>query len=196
MEAFYRQKGVRMSRLCYIESRLVITGLLCFREIAGVTIRQMTSLMFIRWFPIVVVQSLSCVLLFMIPWTATCQASLSFIVSRNLLKLMSIESVMLSNHLILCHPLLLLPSILPSIRVFFNELVLRIRWPKYSASSSIHPMNIQAWFPRGLTGLISLMSKGLSRVFSSTVIRNHQFCGTQPSLWTNFHIYIWLLEKP
>ena len=103
MEAFYRQKGVRMSRLCYTESRLVITGLLCFREIAGVTIRQMTSLMFIRWFPIVVVQSLSCVLLFMIPWTATCQASLSFIVSRNLLKLMSIESVMLSNHLILCH---------------------------------------------------------------------------------------------
>ena len=63
------------------------------------------------------------------------------------------------------------------------------------ASTSALPVNIQHWFPLGLTGLISLMSKGLSRVFSSTVIRNHQFCGTQPSLWTNFHIHIWLLEK-
>ena len=130
MEDFHRQKGGSMSRLCYTKSRLVITGLLCSREIAGVTIRQMTSL-FIRWFAIVVVQSLSCVLLFMIPWTAACQASLSFIVSQNLLKLISIELVMLSNHLILCHPLLLLPSIFPNIRVFFNESVVCIRWPKY-----------------------------------------------------------------
>ena len=196
MEGFHRQKGGSMSGLCYTKSRLVITGLLCSREIAGVTIRQMTSLIFIRWFAIVVVQSLSCVLLFMIPWTAACQASLSFTVSQNLLKLMSIESVMLSNHLILCHPLLLLPSIFPNIRVFFNELVLCIKWLKYSGSSSIHPVNIQAWFPRGLTGSISLLSKALWRVFSSTAIWNHQFFGAQPSLWTNFHIYTWLLEKP
>ena len=77
------------------------------------------------------VQSLSCVQLFATPWTGGCQASLSITNSQNLLKLMSIESVMPSNHLILCHPLLLLPSILPSIRIFSNESALRIRWPKY-----------------------------------------------------------------
>ena len=80
---------------------------------------------------VVVVQSLNCVQLFLTPWTAACQASLSFTISQSLLKLMSIESVMPSNHLILSHPLLLLPSIFPSIRVFFNELVLHIRWPYY-----------------------------------------------------------------
>ena len=77
------------------------------------------------------VQSLSHVRLFATPWTAACQASLFITSSRNLLKLMSIESVMPSNYLILCHPLLLLPSIFPSIRVFPIELALRIRWPKY-----------------------------------------------------------------
>ena len=87
-----------------------------------------------------VVQSLSRVRLFATPWTAAHQASLSFTVSWSLLKLMSIESVMPSNHLILCHPLLLLPSIFPSIRVFSNELALCIRWPKYwSFSFSISP---------------------------------------------------------
>ena len=76
------------------------------------------------------------------PWTASCQASLSFTNSRSLLKLMSIELVIPSNHLILCHPLLLLPSILPSLRVFSNESVLHIRWPKYwSFSFSINPSN-------------------------------------------------------
>ena len=79
----------------------------------------------------VVVQSLSCVQLFATPWTAAFQASLSFTISRSLLRLMSIESVMPSNHLILCRLLLLLPSILPSIRVFSNESALHIRWPKY-----------------------------------------------------------------
>ena len=88
------------------------------------------------------VQSLSCVQLFATPWTAACQASLSIINSWSLLKLMSIESVMLSNCLILCHPLLLLPSIIPSIRVFSSESVLRIRWPKHwSFSFSISPSN-------------------------------------------------------
>ena len=88
------------------------------------------------------VQSLSHVRLFMTPCTAACQTSLSITNSRSLLKLMSIESVMLSNHLILCHPLLLLPSIFPSIRVFSNELALCIRWPKYwSFSFNISPSN-------------------------------------------------------
>ena len=88
------------------------------------------------------VQSLSRVQLFATPWTAACQASLSITNSQSLLKLMSIESVMLSNHLILCHTLLLLPSIFPSIRVFSNESVLPIRWPKYwSFSFNISPSN-------------------------------------------------------
>ena len=91
---------------------------------------------------VVIVRSLSCVRLFVTPWTATCQASLSFTISRNLLKLMSVESVMPSNHLILCRPLLLLPSVFPSIRVFSNASVLHIRWPKYwSFSFSISPCN-------------------------------------------------------
>ena len=98
---------------------------------------------------------------------------------------MSIDSVMLSSHLILCHPLPLLPSIFPSIRVFSNELVLHIRWPKYSASASVLSVNIQDWFLLGLTGLISLLPKGPSRVFSSTAIWKHQFFGTQSSLWSN-----------
>ena len=80
---------------------------------------------------VVAVQSLSCVWLFATPWTAACQGSLSFTISQSLLTLMSIESVMPSNHLILCHPLLLLPSIFPSIRVFSSESVLHIGWPKY-----------------------------------------------------------------
>ena len=93
------------------------------------------------------------------PWNAACQASLSITNFQNLLKLMSIESVMPSNHLILCCPLLLPPSIFPSIRVFSDESVLRIRWPKsigVSASASVLPVNIQGWFPLELTGLISL----------------------------------------
>ena len=88
------------------------------------------------------VQSLSCVRLFATPWTAACQASLSFTISWSLLKLMSTESVMPSNCLILCCPLSLLPSIFPSIRVFSNESALRIRWPKYwSFSFSVCPSN-------------------------------------------------------
>ena len=100
-------------------------------------------------------------------------------------KPMSIESVMPSNHLILCCPLLLLPSIFPSIRVFSNESTLRISWPKYwSFSFSISPSNeyIQDWFPLGWTGWISLPSKGLSRVFSNTTVQKPQFFGAQLSL--------------
>ena len=109
------------------------------------------------------------------PWTAAHQASLSITYSQSLLRLMSIESVMPSNHLILCHPLLL-PSIIPSIRVFSNESVLCISWPKDWSFSfklnkwSVFPMNIQDWSPLGWTGWISLQSKGLSRVFSNTTV--------------------------
>ena len=122
----------------------------------------------------------------------------SFTISHSLLKLMSIESVMPSNHLILCRPLLLLPSIFPSIRVFSNESAFHIRWPKYwSFSFNISlPMNIQDWFPLGWIGWISLQSKGLSRVFSNTTVGKHQFFGTQLSLWSNSHIHTWPLEKP
>ena len=105
------------------------------------------------------------------------QASLSITNSRSLLKLMSIESVMPSNHLILCHPLLLPPSIFPSIRVFSNECVLCIRWPKHwSLSFSISPSNeYSELISFRLTGCISLQSKGLSRVFSNTTVQKHQF---------------------
>ena len=137
---------------------------------------------------IVVVQSLSCVQLFVTSWTATRQASLSFTISQSLLKLMSIESVMPSNHLILCRPLFLLLSIVPSNSAFSNESTLHIRCPKYwSFSFSISPSNEYSGFPLGLTSLISLQSKELSRIFSITV-QKHQFFSTQPPLWSNSHI--------
>ena len=100
-----------------------------------------------------------------------------------------------SNQLILCCLLLLL-SIFPSIGVFSNELALHIRWPKYWSFSIILPMNLQGWFLFGLTDLISLPSKGFSRVFSNTTVQKHQFFSGQPSLQFNSHIHIWLLEKP
>ena len=110
---------------------------------------------------------------------------------------MSIELVMLSNHLILCRPLLLLRSNFPSIKVISNESALCIRWPKdRSFSFSISPSSdIQGWCSLGLTNLISLQSKGLSGVFSSTTVQKHQFFSAQPSLWPNSHICKWLLEK-
>ena len=118
------------------------------------------------------VQSLSRVQLFVTPWNAARQASLSITNSQNLLKLMSIESVMPSNHLILCRPLLFPPSIFPSIRCFpINQFFASSGQNiGVSASASILPMNIQDWFPLGLTGLSSLQSKGLSRVFSNTTV--------------------------
>ena len=114
------------------------------------------------------VQSLSCVRLFVTPWTAARQASLSITNSWSLLKLMSFESVMPSNHLNLCHACILLPSLFLSIRVFANVSLLCIRWSKYWSFSFniILSMNNQDWFLLGWTGWISLQSKGLSRVFS------------------------------
>ena len=136
------------------------------------------------------VQWLSRVPFFATPWTAACRALLSVTNYWSLLKLMSVESVIPSNHLILCHPLILLPSAFPSIRVSANESVLRIRWPKYcSASASVLPMNVQDRSPLGRTGLISLKSKGLLRVFSNTTAQKHQFFSAQLSLWSNSHIH-------
>ena len=117
------------------------------------------------------------------PWTAAHQVSLSLTISESLSKFMSTESVMPFNHLILCHPLLLLPPIFPSIRVFPKELALCIRGPKHwSFSFSVSPSNeCSGLISLGLTGLISLQSKGLLRVFSSTTVQKHQFFSAQPS---------------
>ena len=130
------------------------------------------------------VQLLSCVRLFVTPWIAACQASLCITNSWSLLKLMSIESVMPSNHLILDHPLFLLPSIFPSIRVYSNESALCIRWPKYwSFTFNISPSNeYSGCISFRKTGWISLQSKGLLRVFSSTTVQRHPFCDAQLSL--------------
>ena len=119
------------------------------------------------------IQSLSHVQLFATPWTAACQASLSITNSLSLLKLKSIKLVMPSNHLILCHALLFLPSILPSNRVFSNKSVLHIRLPSNEYSRLIS---------FGWTDLISLQSKGLSSVFSNTTVQKHQFFSAQLSL--------------
>ena len=130
------------------------------------------------------VQSLSHVQFFATPWSAARQASQSITNSWSLLKPMSTGSVMPSNHLILCHPLLLLPSIFPSIRVFANESTLRIKWPKYwSFSFNISPSNEHpGLISFRMDWLISLQSKGLSRVFSNTAVQKHQFFGAQLSL--------------
>ena len=143
-------------------------------------------------------QSLSHVLLFLTPLSAAHQASLSITSSWSLHKLMSIESVMPSNHLILCHPLVLLPSIFPRIRVFpiSQSFTSSGQSIGVSALASVLSMNIQDWFPLGMTGWISLQSKGLSRVFSNTTAQKHQFFCAQLSLWSNSHIHTWLPEKP
>ena len=117
------------------------------------------------------VQSLSHVQLFATPRIAACQASLCIKNSRSLLRLIPIMSVMPSSHLILCHSLLLLPPIPPSIRVFSNESTLS-HSIGVSASASVLPMNTQGWSPLGWTGWISLQSKGLSRVLSNTIVQN------------------------
>ena len=136
------------------------------------------------------VQLLSHVRLFVTTWTAACQGSLSITNSQSLPKLISIESVMPFSHLILCRPLLFLPSVFPSIRVFFNDSALHIRWPKYlSFSFSISPSNeYSGLISFRLTGLISLQSKGISRVFSSTTVQKHRFFSAQFSSQTNSHI--------
>ena len=130
------------------------------------------------------------------PWTAAPQDSRSFTISHSLLKLMSIELVMPSNHLVLCRLLLLLPQSFPASGSF----LLSWLFPSGSQNTgvsilaSVFPMIIQGWYPLGSTGLISLPSKRLSRVFPNTV-QKHQFFDTQLCLWSNSHIHTWLLEK-
>ena len=114
------------------------------------------------------------------------QTSLSFTISQSLLKLMSTESLMSSNHLIFSHPLLLLPSVFPNIRVFSDGWLFASGGQSIRASASVLPRNIQGWFPLELTGLISLQSKGLLRVFSSIIIQKHQFLRAQPSYSPTF----------
>ena len=148
------------------------------------------------WF--LVVQLLSCVQLFTTPWTAAPQASLSITISWSLLKLMSIESMMPSDHLVLCF------SLLPCIQSFPASRSFPMSWLFTSggqtigspASASVPPLYIQDWFPLRLTSLISLQTKGLSRVFSNTTIQKHKFFSAQPYLLSNSHIHTSLLEKP
>ena len=142
------------------------------------------------------VQSLSCVRLFATPRTAAHQASLSITNSRSLLKLMSIASVMPSNHLIFCHPFLLLPSIFPSIRVFSNESVLHIRWPQYwSFSFSISPSNEYSWLSSFRIDWLDLLAvqgslKSLLQHNSSKASILQHSASSQ----SNSHIHTWLLE--
>ena len=144
------------------------------------------------------VQSLSHVQLFATPWVEARQASLSIINSQSLLKLKFIETAMPSSHLILCRPLLLLPSVFPSIRVFTNESVLHMRWSKYwSFSFSISPSNEHP-------GLISirmdwldlLLVQGTLKSLLQHYAQKHQFFSTQLSSQSNSHIYTWPLENP
>ena len=152
--------------------------------LAQILLQMVTNHMKMAFPSVVTVHSLSSVQLIATSRTAACQSSLSFTISWSLLKFMSIELVMPSNHLVLCHPLLLLPSIFPSIRVFSSESTLRMRWSKYwSFSFRISPSN-------EYSGLISfrvewfdiLVVQGLSRVFSNTTVQKHQFFSTQLSL--------------
>ena len=142
-------------------------------------------------------QSLSLVWLF-VTWTVAYQASLSFTLSQSLPKLLSTESMMPSNHLILCHPLFLLPSILPSIRVFSSELAPCIRWPW--SELQLQPQSFQLiftvisiridWFD-----LLAVQGT-LKNLLQKTTVGRHQFFSTQPSLWSSSHICTWLLEEP
>ena len=125
-------------------------------------------------------------------WTVSCKASLTFTISWSLLKFMSIELVMLSNHLILCCPLVLCLQSFPASGSFPVSQLFTSGGQSIgaSASASVLPVIIQACFPLGLTGLISLLSKGILRVFFSTTIQKNQFFGVQPSLWSNSHLYL------
>ena len=141
-------------------------------------------------------QSLSCVWLFVTPWAAAHQAFFYFTITLSLLKLISIGLVVSSNHYVLCYPLLCLQCFLAlgslQMSQFFTSVDQSIG---VSASASVLPMNIWDWFLLGLTILISLLSKGWSRVFPNAIVQKHQFFGTQPSLWSNSHIHTWLIGK-
>ena len=142
--------------------------------------------------------SFSPVWLFATPWIVALQASLSITKPQSLLKMMSIESFMPSTQLILCRPLLLLPSVFPSIRVFSNESVLHNRWPKYwNFSFSICPSNEHSGLISFRTDWFDLLAvQGtLKSLLQHHTVQKHQFFGTHPSLWSNSHFHTWLLEK-
>ena len=141
---------------------------------------------------------LSCIQLFVIPWTAAHQASLSFTIFQSLLKIILWmgDAIQPSHPLLFLSPTALTFSQHQDLFQWVSSSHQVVKVLRVSASASVLPMNIQGWFPLGLTGLISLQSKRLSRVFSSTTIQKHQLSGTQPSLWSNSHIHTWLLEKP
>ena len=147
---------------------------------------------------IVVFQSFSRVQLLETPWKCSTPGFPSFTISRSFLKSMSVESVMPSNHLTLCHHLLFLPSIFPGVRVFSNESALCIWWLKYwSFSFSISPSNEYSVLISFRIDWFDLLAiTGLSRVFFSTTVWKHHFFSAQPSLWSNSHVCTWLLEKP
>ena len=149
--------------------------------------QSMGSQMSWTWLSDLLFSLLSRIRLFVTPWTAACQASLSFTVSQSMLKLTSIES----NHIILCHPLILLTSVFPSMSLFC------IKWPMYwSFSFSISLSNeYSGLISFRIDDWISLQSKGLSRVFSNATVQKHQFFSAQLSLWSNSHIHTWLLGK-
>ena len=147
---------------------------------------------------IVSVQSLSHVWLFVTPWSTAHQASLSMTNCRSLTKPMSIELVMPSNHLILCSPLLLLPSIFPGIRVFSNESALHIRWPKYwSFSFNISPFNEHSGLISFTMDLLDFLAvQGTFKSLLQHHSSKHQFFSARLSLWPNSHIHIWIcMEK-
>ena len=137
---------------------------------------------------VVIVQLLSCVRLFVTPSMPCFLGMLPFTISWSLLKLRSIESVMLSHHLILCCPLLLPPSILPSIKVFYNGLALCIRWPKYWTFSISISNEYSGLISFRIIWFDLLAVQGTLKSLSSTIIQNHQLFGAQPYLWSNSHI--------
>ena len=142
------------------------------------------------------VQSLSCVRLFVTPWIAVRQASLSITNSRSSLRLTSIKSMMPSSHLILCRPRFLLPPIPPRVFSMSQLFAWGGQSTGVSALASVLPKKSQGWSPSEWTGWVSLQSKGLSRVFSNTTGQKHPFFSTQPSSQSNSHIHTWPQEKP
>ena len=187
--------------MIYLYYYKYLHGKMYFRDISFFSSIFLTSLGCLFYFSTMFssVQSLSCVLLFVTPWIAACQASLSITNSRSSLKLRSIKSVMPSSP---SHPLSSPspPAPNPSQHqslfqwVNFSHEVAKVL--EFPALASFLPKNTQDWSPSEWTGWISLQSKGLSRVFSNTTVQKHQFFGTQLSSHSNSHIYTWLLEKP
>ena len=177
----YEHWGTRITSYCIIHNISLVVKWLCGLKNHGLVTQLLGHFSSVQFSS---VQTLSRVQLFATPWIAARQASLSITNFQSSFRPTSIESVMPSSHLILCRPLLLLPPIPPSIRVFSNESTRRMRWPKYWSFSlaSFLPKKFQGWSPSEWTRWISLQCKGLSRVFSNTTVQKHQFFSAQLSL--------------